>query len=46
MLEQTARRLELARAILGDERLAYVETQETDAARPSCAPPRASARTS
>jgi L-iditol 2-dehydrogenase len=31
MLEQTARRLELARAILGDERLQYVETQETDA---------------
>jgi L-iditol 2-dehydrogenase len=30
MLEQTARRLELARAILGDERLQYVETQETE----------------
>jgi L-iditol 2-dehydrogenase len=31
MLEQTSRRLELARAILGDERLQYVETEEADA---------------
>src|SRR3954453_17694698 len=30
MLEQTARRLELARDILGDERLAYVETEDRD----------------
>jgi L-iditol 2-dehydrogenase len=30
MLERAARRLELARAILGDERVAYVDTDEQD----------------
>lgn len=30
LLERTARRLELARAIVGDERIAYVDTDEED----------------
>jgi L-iditol 2-dehydrogenase len=31
LLERTARRLELARAILGEDRIAYVDTDEEDA---------------